>query len=345
MGGNALKKVTTRRYSCDEYNELKSNVTRRLANIPCVTRFKVTDAYRTKESFGDMDILIALTDPALAREIALNVFDATEVFTNGQCVSFDYKQFQIDFIVTPVEEFDMADMYYAWNDLGAFIGCVASRMGLSYGHRGLFVKMYSAPTNKIGTVLISRDPKTVLEILGYDYDRFLEGFDTPTDIYDFACASPNFHPAILMLDGRSHRHRIRDRKRQMYHGMLKYLYARYTVSPQDYAPELNTDAILASILHDPSFDHVKAEYDRILRVFHEDLAFRRVINGENLTAITGKSGKELGEYIKGLLAFISDLNLKPFIASNSATDTRQVCLLVVKLYEYTRILRDNTCQQ
>ena len=61
MGGNALKNTETRRYERDEYFALVETVLARLRSLPSFRerRMAAIPAYGTKESFGDMDVLVA----------------------------------------------------------------------------------------------------------------------------------------------------------------------------------------------------------------------------------------------------------------------------------------------
>jgi hypothetical protein len=58
MGGNALKEIETRRVNRAEYDQIKNIVLSKLAQRITGARINDILAYRTKESFGDLDVLV-----------------------------------------------------------------------------------------------------------------------------------------------------------------------------------------------------------------------------------------------------------------------------------------------
>ena len=131
MGGNALKNCTTRRYQADEYHRLEDEVRKKWREHFLTEAHPIT-AYKTKESFGDMDlIVVSETLPPMWTELVKEVFQPQESVKNGNVFSFEYKQFQIDLIATPLKELVSSTQYFAFNDLGNLIGRVAHSMGLN----------------------------------------------------------------------------------------------------------------------------------------------------------------------------------------------------------------------
>lgn len=110
MGGNALKNTTTRRYAADEYFAVASEVMQKLlSNIGAINQTDVIEAYRTKESFGDADILYS-TYPGQGIYVIdiQRVFNPNEIVKNGDVISFDYKELQIDLIYSAADCYDYA---------------------------------------------------------------------------------------------------------------------------------------------------------------------------------------------------------------------------------------------
>lgn len=109
MGGNALKNTTTRRYAADEYFAVAEEVMQKLIDNIGVVQADVIEAYRTKESFGDADILYS-TAPGQGIHVAdiQRFFNPNEIVKNGDVISFDYKELQIDLIYSPADCYDYA---------------------------------------------------------------------------------------------------------------------------------------------------------------------------------------------------------------------------------------------
>ena len=81
--------------------------------------------YSSKESFGDIDIIVVENVNINVHDYITQTFKPNEIFHNGNCWSFDYKEVQVDFITVKSEHFDSNYHYLAFNDLGNFIGALA----------------------------------------------------------------------------------------------------------------------------------------------------------------------------------------------------------------------------
>jgi len=56
-------------------------------------------------------------------------FQPNEINHNGNCWSFDYKEIQVDLIITTEEHFNSNYFYMSYNDLGNFIGRLSNNLG------------------------------------------------------------------------------------------------------------------------------------------------------------------------------------------------------------------------
>ena len=223
MGGSALKNTVTRRYAKAEYEALRDEVLRQLQTDFPAHQVAAIPAYRAKESFGDLDILLDTADLTMDWPGYLQqTFAPQEIVKNGPVISFDYQQFQIDLIASTPDDFAISLHYFAWNDLGNIIGRLLHKMGFKYGHDGLSL-MFRDGDYQYGVLCISKDIEQILAFAGLDAERFLAGFDTLEDIFRFAASSPFFNKDIYLLENRNHAARSRDRKRQTYNALLKWL--------------------------------------------------------------------------------------------------------------------------
>ena len=96
MGGKALKKTFTRRYTRDEFNKASSSLLRVLKRT--FDQAEVPRYYHKKETFGDIDILISTrgNESVDKRQYIEDTFTPNEIFHNGNCWSFDFKEIQVD---------------------------------------------------------------------------------------------------------------------------------------------------------------------------------------------------------------------------------------------------------
>ena len=294
MGGNALKNVTTRRYQAAEYSQLERDVCVMLRkHFPASVSLMPILYYRNKESFGDLDILVSSDNlPNDWQDGVAALLQSKEVVRNGNVVSFEHKEFQIDLIATPTEDFVVADKYFAYNDLGNLLGRLANSMGLKLGHQGLFYN-WQEGTEKYHTAVLTKDWGLILRVLGLDLAHYRAGFDTLEDIFEFVASSRFFNPAIYLLANRNNRDRVRDEKRKTYMEFLGWCARLEQPYPTRYPDKESYLPYLFEMI--PGFQEldtqVRAKWERSKRL-------KAVFNGNIVGEATGLSGKELGAFMQ-----------------------------------------------
>lgn len=296
MGGKALKFANTRRYIKDEYLAIADDVSRQFNILFPQCTNTVIPSFFNKQDFGDLDILITSDNlPGNYIELIKTTFNPMEILNNGDVLSFDYKNFQIDLIKHPEKIFNIAKTYYSYNDLGNLIGKVAYKLGLKYGHAGLAILLRDG-TNHFGTIELSTNPEIIFNFLGFDYNRFLEGFNDLNDIYDYVVKSRYFNPDIYLLENNNHRSRVRDKKRTSYIGFLEYISGLdvnsdkiYKYKPKKEYLHNTLDYFGSDITNQYNSEWVKLENQKQAKV---------KFNGTLVSEITGLTDNHLGEFIQ-----------------------------------------------
>jgi len=215
MGGNALKKVKTRRYNKEEIDIASNEIISKLETV-LDTRVFSTKEYKNKESFGDLDVLVEIDgnkEQTLNRIFSILTFQ--EKADNGNVVSINYNDLQLDLILTEPENFDFAKVYFSFNDLGLFIGRLARLVGLVFGSDGLKIRVESHfKHGNLGDAFITKNPQEAFDILDLDWKKYELGFDTIKDVFLFVSDSIYFSEDITKRGtGRSDK---RDKKRRNY---------------------------------------------------------------------------------------------------------------------------------
>jgi hypothetical protein len=302
MGGNALT-CTTRRYLKSEYFPLETEVISMLKQMLPQSRLQAIQAYRSKESFGDMDIILAIDEPIPLESLINSHFQSKEIFKNSNVYSFEYKAFQIDLICMSSQNFDTACAYYAYNDLGNFLGRIAHKMGFSLGHEGLKI-YYKADNYQFAELIISKDFGAILRFLGYDSDRYFQGFDTLEEIFAYVSSSPYFNADIFLLENRNHISRTRDRKRQSYQKFLQWL----ATNPQANAYPWQNLKEQGGRLYQETFirkafemfEGFEVKHRSTLKAFEAWQQCRKLFNGDLVSNWTGLKDQALGQLMKHL---------------------------------------------
>lgn len=305
MGGNALKKTTTRRYEAIEYFDLCDELRTHLAYLFPQCFHEVIKAYRDKESFGDMDVVIESDDlPTDWQKKLINHFKLlpTEWFKNGNCFSFAYKQLQIDLIVTPSTEYQTSLNYFAYNDLGNLCGRIAHMLGLKLGHDGLAYNWRVGETYHFRTLVVETDWNKILPVLGLDPEQYNNGFDTLEDIFEYVVSSKFFHKDIFLLHNRNHTSRTRDAKRKTYMEFLKWIESYIHTNEQNFWSEWRKDqdkrVWLPYLFR--KIPHFEVLYKEVQAEWEAEEEYRRRFNGDLVREWLGIDGKELGEFMKYL---------------------------------------------
>lgn len=309
MGGNVFPSKS-RRYQKDEYVKLEKEVLGKVYSSVFVSDIcqesviQPLKYYRSKESFGDMDLVLNL---ALLKanwiSIIIEKFKLGhgEWSKNGNVLSILYKEFQIDLIIQPHYNFQSTLDYFAWNDLGNLIGRISHKLGLKFGHEGTSVTIREGD-NQIGTILVTKKIKDLLDILELDYNHWKNGFDTLDEMYTWVSSSKYFNKEIYALENRNHAARTRDKKRANYSGFLEWVEGKdlpeypfeemTSKDGYDIREPFFTDLICEK------FPHVKEQYDALVIKYEEQKVFKKVFNGQIVMEVTGLQGKELGMFME-----------------------------------------------
>lgn len=316
MGGRALQKygIKTERKTTEEFFRIASEMAIRLSYGLGITtstpvEFEYNDTiqslpvrcYRLKQDHGDLDVLIKMDVDFELKKIDLKEyikekFNPRVIHSNGGVHSFDYQNFQIDFIPIAEENWEVAQVYFSYDPLGNAMGKTFHKMNLSYGWDGLKYKYRNFNGRNSADIPITRDPRKIFEFGGYDYDRYLQGFRTIEEIFDFVIAGKYFDGEMFKMENLNHIDRKRNRKRGSYHAFLEYIEKKGIEKSYEfgdklvYAPKINEAFPEANF-----FQTLEAldTQDTINRRLSENFNGRMVMEW-----VPGLFGSELGETLR-----------------------------------------------
>lgn len=302
MGGRALLQagIETKRIDRDSFDKLYIELEPKLKTI--YNKVQLIPFYETKETFGDMDILVSEPKEDLGikggddfRRMFQKLFNPKAFVHNGNVISFDQNNFQVDIIKTKPKYWQTTLTYYSYNDLGNLMGRIARKLGFRYGHYGL----KGAYKSKYGfndyEFFISDDIPKIFEFLGFDYNIFKSGFDTLEEIFEYVVGSEYFDPKVFAYENLDHTNRVRNKKRDSYQKFIEYI------------EKLNFDLSYVSTKDkDYHFERARIMFGDDLRnqietfkVYDEELnKVRQKFNGNIVMEIINLKGQELGEFIR-----------------------------------------------
>lgn len=276
--------------------------------------------YRNKQSFGDIDFVVAVPDdfkPTM-KEVIEELFHPNEIFHNGNCWSFDYKEFQVDLITVHPIHFESNLMYLSYNDLGNFIGRLAHQFGLKYGQEGLWYNLKFKGSN-IARIPVSKDYPKIYKFLGLDFNKWMAGFDELEDVFKFVAESPYFNWKIFQIETLNHINRERNLKRTSYMTFLKWIdenakHREYLFKDVDsYLP----DIIKAFPEANLELQIRKAEYEHC-----RSLYIKSKFNGNVISERFNLTGEALGKAIVNFKKYIAEAgyNFDQWILENELSE-------------------------
>jgi hypothetical protein len=231
MGGKA---VDGRRLSREEYFSLSGAVARRLKSV--IPEFTIPKVLPSKESFGDIDILVGVSDlPNGWMDRAMMAmggsgmvhanrrdFARDKVYEKGEAFSCTVSGAQVDLIAHSSANLAYASRWYNYGDLSNFLGLTARSLGLTYHYSGIYITHEIVPGQN-RPILVTDDFDMGLRILGYDPIAHQEGFADEKALYEWVLSSKYFD--IAQTESRNSGQRRRDQVREQFLRFKEYALA------------------------------------------------------------------------------------------------------------------------
>lgn len=344
MGGNALKEVKTQRLNKEDFERCEKSVLMFLKERFPDALVDAIPSYAEKKDFGDLDVMISEEGLNAGGGIKKLIEGAREKFfsrqerANGHVLSFEYRDsekdergFQVDIIQMPEVTFDFAKNYFSFNDLGNLVGRTAHKMGLKFGHNGLWYVMRNGD-HKIADVLLTRDFDKSLTFLGFEPKRFREGFQNLKEVYEYVGNSKYFNGDIYLLENQSYKSRVRDKKRPTYQMFLNWI--RETDKPSSFTYPDNKDEWLPLMFKE--FPNFKKEYDKALERSSQIIDFKEKFNAKIISKWTGRTGEALGHLMSNVKGnFENDLKMLDFLKNKDTEEIKDFILSVDKKLDFS----------
>lgn len=314
MGGRALKNAFTRRYERAEFDEISKELIEILSKR--FARVAIPLFYKNKLTFGDADVLVSTELKTIKGDVynfeeTFNVrayieetFKPNEIFHNGSCWSFDYKELQIDIILAEPTHFDSTLMYLSYNDLGNFIGRLAHGFGLKYGQEGLWYEHQFKGKN-IGTISVSKDYPKIFKFLGISYERYEQGFNELEEIFTFIAESPFFNWKKFQMEELNKINRDRNKKRASYMSFLEWMDKNVADENHEYKFAEDSTTYFTMINNFFPEANIITEVRRLEYLECRKLYVQSKFNGGDVMRRYGIEGKKLGDTLTGFKDYIT----------------------------------------
>ena len=296
MGGHALKYAKVTRKNRDEYFKINNEV-EKILNKALTIDF--APEIPGKESFGDLDVLYIPNEKEHLKDINYNepikdiifkLFKPSEIVINGDVLSFDYQEFQIDMI--KCKHIDFAKFYLSYGDFGAIIGRIVNHYGFKFGHEGFWINVYTDQENQFdethsyGKIVLTTNPEEMCKFIGLKYEDWLT-IECKEDIFNFIKSSRFFKPEIFeSLKATHHR---KARLRPFYLEFIASIGIKEISGGSHYAENLQMEGI--------KYFNKEKEFQEIFEQLNRKIEIKKKFNGKMIIEM-GVEIKKIGEIIK-----------------------------------------------
>jgi hypothetical protein len=306
MGGNLLTKG--KRTSREKYLQIEKEIRKYLDIEIGSENYRIPRYYKTKSTFGDMDIIInaKFFDLPKLRQISfkdrlINQFGITEHKSVGNVFSTVYEGLQIDYFSVDISKLQCLTNYMDFG-IGNFIGKISRRLNLKYGMYGLEYVYWASDNHFKQELTISTDTEKIFKLLDLDYNIWKKGFTDRLDAYNWLLSSKFFstHTYLTPKPGTSKRKENRADFAHFIEWLKENNIERDVIIPSD---EAKFDTIREIFPNVDIQDFIKKSENKYnsLQKFKEN--FNANVVNEVYPNITGK---KLGIFISGFKNYIDN---------------------------------------
>jgi hypothetical protein len=193
MGGKlfGLGRISRCRYLEIEA-ELKHYLDNKLGNYYRIPRY-----YDSKPDFGDLDAIVSTLacqekNWVQLRQEIVDELGITQYKSDGNVFSTVYQNFQVDYFIASVDNFESTYNYLSFNDLGNLLGKICRRFNLKYGEKGLIYVFRHSDGNYTKDLLLTTDFSKICNFLQLDYQKWQQGFTDLNDLFQWVINCPYF---------------------------------------------------------------------------------------------------------------------------------------------------------
>lgn len=324
MGGNALKKITTRRYDADEYHHIYNNKIKGIVQQAFPEAiFSRPHSTSSKKTFGDVDIIISRDSlPDNWKDILFKSFGSVDFYENfntennpdihprdeRNAFSVNFKDLQIDFILTNDKCFDYTLNQLSFGDASGFIGRVFSSVFMHEDRFGLRKRLI---LNGIETKVLfnfSSDFDLNRRFLDYDPDVWRRGFCCDEDLFSYVTSSKFFNVELFNPCNFNSSQKLNYKKRESTRVFVDFCMSNYN--------NLRTDC---RQLHEEISGRIKNHFPALIDIegkvsteYSAMLAKKMMFSHANISAIANDKNFKTDRFMLFIKKMDFDLNNNDF---------------------------------
>lgn len=121
------------------------------------------------------------------------------------------------------------------------------------------------------SIIVTKDFDKALKFLGFDVERFKQGFNNMNEVFEFVASSTFFNKDAFLFENRNHKARARDKKRSNYLAALEY-----------FKDKKDSNKQLSLSCMKKEFPNFKAEYQNWERQIKSDFIDKMMFSNDNI---------------------------------------------------------------
>lgn len=274
MGGNALKKIKTRRYDLDEYDYVyEQKIKPILKKSFPESIFSRPRSISSKKTFGDIDIVISRDFlPDNWKEVVFKSFGSSDFYENFNSLknpdihprdernafSVNLMDSQVDFILTNDKCFNYTVNQLSFGDASGFIGRVFSKILMHEDRFGLKKRLVFKGSETKILFNFSSDFDLNRSFIDYDPDTWAKGFSKEEDLFHYITSSMFFDVELFNPARFNSSQRLNLKKRDSTREFVEFCMSNYNNLKRDpaYSDEYVTDRINKFFPNLNSIEHI-----------------------------------------------------------------------------------------
>ena len=320
MGGNLFR---LGRIPREEYLVIEQEI-RAYLDQKWTGFYRIPRYYTEKPDFGDLDIIFSqkaiVKNWVDTRQEIMDDLGVTQFKSGGSVFSTVYKNFQVDYFLVQPQYLESTYNFLSFNDLGNLLGKICRKFSLKYGEKGLVYVFRRKDGHYKKDLKVSTDFQKICSFLELDYQRWVNGFSTLEEMFEWVIASKYFSIKPYQKQNNSDKISKRAKNRPTVERFLRFIQEKNIQKTFEYLPDKED--------YTPFIDKVFPEAGLLTLIKLEQEAENKAIeinqkfNGKIIMNLKPElEGKALGDFIVAFKKSFSDF--EAYILNASRDEIRE----------------------
>ena len=192
MYRNTLVFDQPRQYTAVEYYQLSQEIISKLKFFQPHLQIQPARQFQLSSYYDELTLVATSYHNVVdSLDEVLEIFGAADISKTDNYWQFIWKDFPVKLKLTAPQHFDFSCHYYTFGTIGELINCMAQDINYQLLPCGLWHTNTDLSRNEDS--LLTSDFYSALELLGYDSNRYKEGFNSLDEVLSFVTNNRYIH--------------------------------------------------------------------------------------------------------------------------------------------------------